>query len=233
MRGKSYIQMLNTNYFSKSCTQTCNFSRFLHPFQMACCSLGSVISIPTQRKEALPLKQKSDSFKGKCIPFCRWYITLGNATEAAIRAGCPPDTAEQDGLELLYSAYCRGYLKKLAAQPSLPLRSLVIAGLARLAFGSANDAAKLAYTEEISDGQLRALDLFHVTSIRHDRNGFEIKLADRQRAMEKLLECAADAESEKAAAALLTALQGEVNDFDADISVLPEAADGNELVEES
>lgn len=179
------------------------------------------------------MRSKNDPYKGKRIPFCRWYLALGNPAEAAIRAGCLPDTAEQDGLELLHSAYCRSYLKKLAAEPPLPLRSLVIAGLARLAFGAANDAAKLAFTEEISDDALRALDLFHVVSIKHDRNGFEVKLADRQRAMEKLLECAAEAESEQAAESLLAALQGEVNDCEADGSLFPEAASCDGVVEES
>ena len=179
------------------------------------------------------MHDKKDPYKGKRIPFCRWYLALGNPAEAAVRAGCPPDTAEQDGLALLHSAYCRSYLRKLAAAPALPLRSLVIAGLARLAFGSANDAAKLAFSEEISDNALRALDLFHVVSIKHDRNGFEVKLADRQHAMEKLLKCAAEAESEQAAESLLAALQGEVNGFETDSSVFPEAAACDGLVEES
>ncbi len=180
------------------------------------------------------MKQKQDPYKGKRIPFCRWYLTLGNPTEAALRAGCPPATAEQDGIELLHSAYCRTYLKKLAEQPALPLRSLVIAGLARLAFGSANDAAVLAYSGEISGDAIRGLDLFHVASIKQDRGGgFEVKLADRQRAMEKLLECADSAESEKAAASLLAALHGEVNADDADDAVFPQSADRNGVVEAS
>ena len=179
------------------------------------------------------MKQKKDPYKGMRIPFCRWYLTLGNPTEAARRAGCPPETAELDGLELLHSAYCRSYLKRLDAQPALPLRSLVIAGLARLAFGAANDAARLAFAETCDDETLRSLDLFHVASIRHDRNGFEVKLADRQRAMEKLLECADDADSRSAAVSLLAALQGGVNDDEADRAVLSEAAPCNELVEES
>jgi hypothetical protein len=51
--------------------------------------------------------------------------------------------------------------------------------------------------------------------------------------MEKLLECADSAESEKAAASLLAALHGEVNADDADDAVFPQAADRNGVVEAS
>lgn len=149
-----------------------------------------------------------DRFKDKRYAFCRWYLTLGNVREAALRAGCPPDSAADDGLQMLHSAACRRYLAQLANQPALPMQALVTAGLVRLAFGDANDAAKLAFAETVSEEQLRTLDLFHVTSIRHDKNGFEIKLADRLSAMTKLLECANAADTSAAAAALLQALRG-------------------------
>lgn len=149
-----------------------------------------------------------DKLKSMRCAFARWYLALGNVREAAIRAGCPPDTAADDGLKMLHSPQCRRYLAQLANQPALPMQSLVTAGLFRLAFGDANDAARLAFAETISDEQLRTLDLFHVTSIKHDKNGFEIKLADRLSAMIKLLECANAADTSAAASALLSALRG-------------------------
>ena len=156
------------------------------------------------RKVVLPL----DSGKSRRAAFCRWYLALGNPREAALKAGCPPETAADDGLQLLHSAFCRRYLRQLAAQPALPLQALVTAGLARLAFGDANDAAKLVFPETISPADLQGLDLFHVTGIKCDKNGVEIKLADRLSAMNKLLECAGNADSAAAAAALVQALQG-------------------------
>ena len=149
-----------------------------------------------------------DTLKSRRAAFCRWYLALGNVREAALRAGCSTDTAAGDGLEMLHSAYCRRYLSHLAAQPPLPLQQLVIAGLVRLAFGDANDAAKLVFSEPVSPEELRGLDLFHVTAIRRDKNGIEIKLADRLSAMNKLLECAGAADSAAAAAALMQALRG-------------------------
>ena len=148
-----------------------------------------------------------DKRYGNYSRFCRWFLLLGNPTEAALRAGSPHDSAEADGITWLHTPACRRILAKLAQEPPLPLNALVTAGLARLAFGNANDAAKLAFSESVSDETLRTLDLFHVTGIKRDKNGVEIKFADRLAAMEKLLECADNADHSAAAAALLHALQ--------------------------
>lgn len=143
--------------------------------------------------------------------FCIYYLVLGNAAEAALRAGFPPETAEREGLRLLQTPYCRRTLTELAAQPSLPMQSLVIAGLSRLAFGSASDAVKLVYADALPpEASLSALDLFHVSEFKRVKGGgVEVKLFDRQRAMERLLELAGSADSSAAAAALLSALSGE------------------------
>ncbi len=178
------------------------------------------------------------SNESRRFAFCNWYIALGNVREAAVRAGCPPDSAEAEGLKMLRSPVSRRYLAALSAAPPVPIRSLVIAGLSRLAFGSVNDAAKLACMDQLSDDALSQLDLFHVTSIKHDKNGFEIKLADRVAAMDRLLACAADAESADAAADLLAALRGDPNDERGDppehaLPVLPETTASPQLVAQS
>jgi|GEM_PF-80669 len=161
--------------------------------------------------------------------FCRWYLVLGNAAEAAQKAGFPAKSAEADALRLLQTPSCRSYLAQLAAQPALPIQSLVIAGLSRLAFGSANDAAKLVFAEEApTNAALSALDLFHVSEIRRDKGGgVEVRLFDRQRAMERLLECAVSADSSAAAAALLAALGGGNDETEAEHA---EAADNGTVL---
>ena len=162
------------------------------------------IGIPNRKVVLLMDRQKSSR-----AAFCRWYLALGNVREAAVKAGFPPDSAAEDGLQMLHSPYCRKYLKQLAAQPALPLQALVTAGLVRLAFGDANDAAKLVFAESISQDEIRGLDLFHVAGIKTDKNGgIEIKLADRLSAMNKLLECAGAADAADAAEKLVQALQG-------------------------
>lgn len=178
--------------------------------------------------------------KGMLAAFCRWYAALGNPKEAAVKAGCPPDTAEDDALKMLRSDSCRRTLAQLAAQPPLPLRALVTAGLSRLAFGAANDAAKLVFADSVSDAELGALDLFHVTAIKRDKNGVEIRLADRQNAMERLLALANETDTAAAAAALLSALGGaqSAEEVSADESrcgdaLFAETANGSQLVEKS
>lgn len=140
--------------------------------------------------------------------FCRYYLLLGNPIEAAIQAGFPSQTAATDALALLQTSSCRAELTKLATQPALPLQHLVLAGLTRLAFGSAKDAVKLVFAEELpTQTELERLDLFQVSELKRIKGGgIEIKLFDRQRALERLLECAAGVDSAAAANALLTAL---------------------------
>ncbi|MBR3679756.1 MAG: terminase small subunit [Oscillospiraceae bacterium] len=153
--------------------------------------------------------------------FCRYYLLLGNPTEAALQAGFAPEKAAEEALALLQNHSCRAYLAKLAAQPALPIQTLVLSGLSRLAFGSAKDAVKLVFSEEMpSDEMLSRLDLFQVAELKRVKGGgVEIKLFDRQKALERLLECAMSADSSAAANALLSALsipQEEANALDDD-----------------
>lgn len=134
---------------------------------------------------------------------CGRFLELGNLKEAARESGVSDsETARQ----ILEQPKSRAYLRKLCASPPLPLRALVVTGLCRLAFGSANDAARLCMGDVAAE-ELKSLDLFEVSELKKDRNGgVEVKFFDRQRALEKLLECAGHDESEGAAGALLTAL---------------------------
>ncbi|MBQ8922906.1 MAG: terminase small subunit [Oscillospiraceae bacterium] len=172
--------------------------------------------------------------------FCRSYLNSGNVREAALRSGFSPETAEDEGLRLLENPACRRYLAELNAHPALPIQSLVISGLSRLAFGAVNDAAALAFSDEpLTREMLADYDLFHVVSIRRERDKgtVEIKFADRQKAMEKLLECAHASDSSAAAAALLSALGGSDGEVDCDEhpdqdhGLFGEAENGSDMVE--
>ena len=111
-----------------------------------------------------------DNTQGKRKVFCRRYLHSGNIREAALHAGCRPETAVDDGLRMLESPFCRRYLSQLASQPALPIQNLVITGLSRLAFGSVNDAAALVFSDKpLTPDALAKLDLFGVTSIRRDK----------------------------------------------------------------
>lgn len=139
--------------------------------------------------------------------FCIWYAMLCNVQEAALHAGYPQEEALERGVLLLQRADCRELIQSVLK--SLSLRSpipQVLAGLERLAFGSCNDAAKLIFSaDNLSPEELAKLDLFNVTEIKRDKNGgVEIKLCDRQKAMEQMLTYATQSQAD----ALLTALTG-------------------------
>ncbi len=139
--------------------------------------------------------------------FCSFYLLLGNGEEAAIRSGVPPEQAADYAAKQLRSTLCRKQLESLSAAPAMTVRALVMTGLTRLAFGRANDAARLAFADEMpSDAAIAQLDLFHVSEIRRVKGGgVEVRLFDRQKALERLLECANEVDSAASAKALLAA----------------------------
>ncbi len=61
----------------------------------------------------------------------------------------------------------------------------IMEGYERLAFGSAADAVRLLFVEDISRQMLRGMDLFTVAEIRRPKGGgMEIKFFDRIRALQ-------------------------------------------------
>lgn len=143
--------------------------------------------------------------------FCIWYAMLCNVQEAALHAGYSQEEALERGVLLLQRDDCRAFIHRVLE--TLSLRSSaaqVMAGLERLAFGSCNDAARLVFAaDSLSPAELAKLDLFGVSEIKRDKNGgVEVKLCDRQKAMEQILSYSNHTESQSQADALLTALTG-------------------------
>lgn len=87
--------------------------------------------------------------------------------------------------------------------------NLVKSGLERIAFGSSNDAALLVFSEEMPNpDKISELDLFNVSEIKRVKGGgVEVKLFDRQKALERLYEYAVQ-NSGKGASDLIKALSG-------------------------
>ena len=122
--------------------------------------------------------------------FCCYYAKLGNIFEAAVRAGFSPDTALVNGMDILKQKKYQKSISVLMSETVSPSK-LVKAGLERLAFGSSNDA------------------VFNVSEIKKVKGGgVEVKLFDRQKAMEKMYEFASNDNSSTAASNLLEALTG-------------------------
>lgn len=139
--------------------------------------------------------------------FCGLYLLLGNGEEAAIRAGVPPEQAFDYANRMLHSSNCRKLLQRFSAAPVISAHTLVMNGLTRLAFGRANDIARLVFADEMPSEEILAqMDLFHVSEIKRVKGGgVEVKLFDRQKALERLLECANAVDSTDSANALLAA----------------------------
>ena len=120
--------------------------------------------------------------------FCCYYAVLGNAAEAALKAGFSSKSALSEGLKALNSVCCRRKISRY--RDALSDSGNVMAGLKRLAFGSCTDAVRLVFAEELPPPDvISELDLFNVSEIKRDKNGgVEVKLFDRLKALEKLYE---------------------------------------------
>lgn len=120
--------------------------------------------------------------------FCCYYAVLGNAAEAAAKAGFDRKNALAEAVECLSSAACRKKIAKLRS--ILSDKDNVTAGLERLAFGSCSDAVYLVFADELPPPEIiSGLDLFNVSEIKRVKGGgVEVKLFDRLKALEKLFE---------------------------------------------
>ena len=118
--------------------------------------------------------------------FCWHFARCGNPAEAAVYAGY--NNAEDQAIKLFMKAEIRRECKRAAAElADLPL--LALKGLERLAFGSTTDALQLLFDEDnAAPENFKKLDLFCVSEIKRPKGGgLEIKLYDRQKALEALL----------------------------------------------
>lgn len=151
----------------------------------------------------MPEKDK----KSLCRLFCCNYARLGNIYEAALKSGFPPETALSDGIDIVNQTKYRRLIADLM-QKSVPPENAVAIGLERLAFGRANDAALLVFSDDSpSPEKLDSLDLFNVSEIKKVKGGgVEIKFFDRQKAMERIYEHAFEKNTSSAAANLIEAL---------------------------
>lgn len=112
--------------------------------------------------------------------FCAAYLRTMDPEQAAREAG------REDGFALLAQRGVRQRLEKMRSAAAGELRREdALRRLAQLAFGRANDAARLALSPKEVDPE--ALDLSAVAELKvTDKGGVEVKLVDRVRALETL-----------------------------------------------
>lgn len=69
----------------------------------------------------------------------------------------------------------------------------VISGYERLAFGCSADAIGILFEKDVTREMLQEMDLFNVSEFKKAANGaVEVRFFDRQKALDRLWECAAE-----------------------------------------
>lgn len=124
--------------------------------------------------------------------FCEEYMIDLNATQAAIRAGYSPKTAQQTSHENLLKPVIQNYISQLQAKQSRRTgvsADRVVRELAKIAFVNASDlidpetaSVKL----DASRDDLAAVQSIKVKTFGEDGLEHEVKLADKLRALELL-----------------------------------------------
>lgn len=130
-----------------------------------------------------------------------------NVTEAAAVCGIAKEDALEEGAKILSRPKAKRYLAEAAAAFG-DGGDCVERGLERLIGGSVNDAVILAKScgEELSEEDVRKLDLYNVSELKFGKGVCEIKFADRLKAAEKLSEIRAGKSSDNAAQSFLDAI---------------------------
>ena len=112
------------------------------------------------------------------------FAECGNPYEAAVFAGAKRGfEAAAEGVRQMFSATVRTAAERLREKQAVcPAEQ----GLRRLAFGRINDAARLAFAEDITPEMLENADLSNVQEIKIGKGTVEIKFVDRLKALDML-----------------------------------------------
>lgn len=139
--------------------------------------------------------------------FALFYASGKSVKEAGILAGFDKDEAEQEGLKLLKLRSVQKLVKRYV-QNGLNNADGVKIGLKRLAFGEINDIMEVVLSEEpIGLNKLFKMNFYNISEVKKVKGGgIEVKIFDRQKAMEKLLEIYKSEDNKTGAEEFLNAL---------------------------
>ena len=122
--------------------------------------------------------------------FLYHFFRSRNVEEASAACGFSHDSAYEEGMKILSHPQAFGFLASMAVTMKKASCSTVEDALERLINGRINDAVILAETsqEELTEADIRKLDLYNVSEFKIGKGICEIKFADRLKAIEKLNE---------------------------------------------
>lgn len=119
--------------------------------------------------------------------FCILFSALGNACEAAEKAGY--DQPEKAGYKLLARNDICKQIEALYGTYEAIRSKTALSGYRRLAFGSVEGAVRLLFADDPAALLDKGCSLFNVAEIKRPKEGaLEIKFFDRMKALEKLEE---------------------------------------------
>lgn len=147
--------------------------------------------------------------------FSLFYASGKSVKEAAILAGIDPEIAENEGLKLLKLKSVNKLIKRFA-QNGFNDANGVKVGLKRLAFGEINDIMEVVLSDEpIGLRRLFQMNFYNISEVKKVKGGgLEVKIFDRQKAMEKLLEIYQNEENQTGAEEFFKALSLSAGDND-------------------
>lgn len=138
--------------------------------------------------------------------FCRLTAVLGNPLTAARRAGYKhPDDA---WTELIARPDIADEIGRVAREVGKVFRDTLMCSVYRLMAEDNSDAVRLVYRDQISDEEIRRMNLSGVAEIKRTKDkSVEIKFFDRIKALDKLGELCDTVSDSPSAGGLLEAMR--------------------------
>lgn len=167
-----------------------------------------------QGKRTVLEKQDNSEILKKRRRFAEIFVSCQDAELAALLSGISTaSTAAEESVKLLCGKRLQRRVERLL-QSRRKLLANVRTGLERIAFNRCNDAVALAFADQssLTRNAIRQMDLSCVSAIKRDKDGgVDIKLLDRQSALEALMRLDELESSCGSAEEFLNALNGEAD----------------------
>lgn len=141
--------------------------------------------------------------------------------EAAIACGIPESSAYEEGIKILRHPEAFKFVTEIAVTMKRYDGDSVEECLDRIINGRINDAVILAKScpDDLTEADVRKLDLYNVSELKFSKGVCEIKFADRIKAIEKLNEIRTGKAADNAAQSFLDAIGEAGEKFTAEADV--------------
>lgn len=136
--------------------------------------------------------------------FCRLMTVTADPIKAAREAGYK--NPERIWPELAAREEIVSEIRRRCENIRSVYEHTAVCGLYKLAYGGVSDALTLLYRDDLSEGDLRSLDLRNISEIKRTDKGIEIKFCDRIKAVDKLRELLSSVSEQGNGSGLLDAI---------------------------